>query len=130
MRVPLRALAVFVCLAFSSGTSAQEGHPMVGSWHGNWGLNAKERHDLTLIVEVSGQALDMGTPFDDFTALSHHGRCDLPAEVQRNRAILLGLMTAAGWDWNRSEWWHYQLFDPKRYPLLADAAAPRPLMAA
>ena len=79
---------------------------------------------------ASGSALDMGTPFDDFTALSHHGRCDLPAEVQRNRAVLLGLMTAAGWDWNRSEWWHYQLFDPKRYPLLADAAAPRPLMAA
>jgi D-alanyl-D-alanine dipeptidase len=86
--------------------------------------------DLTLIDAATGTALDMGTPFDDFTALSHHARTDLSAEAQRNRALLLGLMTAAGWDWNRSEWWHYQLFEPRRYPLLADAAAPRPLMAA
>jgi len=86
--------------------------------------------DLTLTDAASGQALDMGTPFDDFTALSHHARSDLPAEVQRNRAILLGLMTAAGWDWNRYEWWHYQLFETQRFPLLSDAAAPRRLMAA
>ncbi len=86
--------------------------------------------DMILIDAASGGALDMGTPFDDFTALSHHGRRDLPVEVQRNRALLLGIMTAAGWDWNRYEWWHYQLFEPKRYPLLADAAAPRRLMAA
>jgi D-alanyl-D-alanine dipeptidase len=86
--------------------------------------------DLTLIEAATGAALDMGTPFDDFTALSHHARDDLPAAVQRNRTTLLGLMTAAGWDWNRFEWWHYQLFEPRRYPLLADAAAPRRLMAA
>lgn len=85
--------------------------------------------DLTLIDAVSGEALDMGTPFDDFTAQSHHGRSDLPVAVQRNRLLLLGLMTAAGWDWIHSEWWHYQLFEPRRYPLLADAAAPLQLMA-
>lgn len=84
--------------------------------------------DLTLIEAATGTALDMGTPFDDFRPQAHHGRRDLPAAVQRNRAILLGVMTAAGWDWNRYEWWHYQLFDPLNYPLLCDAAAPRPLM--
>ncbi|MGD1878514.1 MAG: D-alanyl-D-alanine dipeptidase [Kiloniellaceae bacterium] len=84
--------------------------------------------DLTLIDAAGGAALDMGTPFDDFTALSHQGRRDLPAQVQRNRALLLGIMTAAGWDWIQSEWWHYQLFEPRRYPLLADAAAPHQLM--
>ncbi|MGF1594735.1 MAG: D-alanyl-D-alanine dipeptidase [Kiloniellaceae bacterium] len=98
--------------------------PRVGSNHSR-GVAV----DLTLVDAASGAALDMGTPFDDFTALSHHARSDLPAEVQRNRAILLGLMTAAGWDWNRFEWWHYQLFEPRRFPLLADAAAPRRLMA-
>ncbi|MCI0487925.1 MAG: hypothetical protein L0229_15140, partial [Blastocatellia bacterium] len=41
---------------------------------------------------------------------------------QRNRAILLGLMTAAGWDFYRNEWWHYQLFDARRYPLYSDSA--------
>jgi len=84
--------------------------------------------DLTLIEAGTGAALDMGTPFDDFTAESHHGRHDLPAKVQRNRALLLGIMTAAGWNWNRFEWWHYQLFDHASYPLLCDAAAPRALM--
>ena len=53
MRVPLRALSVVVCLAFAAATYAQEGHPMVGSWHGNWGMNAKDRHDLTLIVDYT-----------------------------------------------------------------------------
>jgi D-alanyl-D-alanine dipeptidase len=86
--------------------------------------------DMTLIEAAGGTALDMGTPFDDFTEQSHHGRLDLPAAVQRNRALLLGIMTAAGWDWNHFEWWHYQLFEPQRYPLLSDAAAPRRLMAA
>ncbi len=86
--------------------------------------------DMTLVDAASGEELDMGTPFDDFTAASHHARSDLPPAVQRNRALLLGLMTAAGWDWNRFEWWHYQLFEPQRFPLLADAAVPRPLMAA
>ena len=86
--------------------------------------------DLTLVTAEDGRELDMGTPFDDFRPVAHHGRHDLPAAVQKNRALLLGLMTAAGWDWNRYEWWHYQLFDPLRYPLLQDTAVPRPLMRA
>ncbi len=99
--------------------------PRVGSCHSR-GIAV----DMTLIDAASGEALDMGTPFDDFTEQSHHGRLDLPVAVQRNRALLLGIMTAAGWDWNCYEWWHYQLFEPQRYPLLTDAAAPCRLMAA
>ena len=40
----------------------------------------------------------------------------------------MGLMTAAGWDFYRNEWWHYQLFDARRYPLVSDADLPRPLV--
>ncbi|MCE2509467.1 MAG: D-alanyl-D-alanine dipeptidase [Alphaproteobacteria bacterium] len=76
--------------------------------------------DLTLL-DATGRALDMGTPFDAFTPLSHHGNGDVSLEAQRNRLFLLGLMTDAGWDFYRNEWWHYQLFDAKRYPLLHDA---------
>ena len=84
--------------------------------------------DLTLI-DASGAELDMGTPFDAFTPLSHHGALEISAAAQRNRAILLGLMTAAGWDFYRNEWWHYQLFDARnRYPVLGDDAAPQPMM--
>jgi len=79
--------------------------------------------DLTL-VDGHGSELPMGTPFDAFTPLSHHGRTDLPAAVQANRLLLLGLMTAAGWDFYRNEWWHYQLFDARnRFPVLSDSAA-------
>jgi D-alanyl-D-alanine dipeptidase len=37
-------------------------------------------------------------------------------------------MTAAGWDFYRNEWWHYQLFEARRYPLVSDADLPLPMM--
>lgn len=84
--------------------------------------------DLTL-VDVGGRPLDMGAGFDEFRPIAHHGRTDIPAEAQRNRLVLLGLMTAAGWDFYRNEWWHYQLFQARdRYPLLSDAEAGTALM--
>jgi D-alanyl-D-alanine dipeptidase len=80
--------------------------------------------DLTLVDAVTGTPLDMGTGFDDMRPESHHGSPDVSVEAQRNRLLLLGLMTAADWDFYRNEWWHYQLFKPRgRYPVLSDAAA-------
>ncbi len=83
--------------------------------------------DVTL-VDGDGRALEMGTGFDAFTPRSHHGTLDIAAEAQRNRTLLLGLMTAAGWDFYRNEWWHYQLFKARDYPLLSDRDLPRPMM--
>ncbi|PJF20486.1 MAG: D-alanyl-D-alanine dipeptidase, partial [Phototrophicales bacterium] len=68
--------------------------------------------DLTLIDE-QGNSLPMGTPFDDFTKQSHHGCHDLPKDVIANRLLLMGIMTDAGWDFYRNEWWHYQLFNAR-----------------
>jgi D-alanyl-D-alanine dipeptidase len=85
--------------------------------------------DLTLI-DAAGCELEMGTPFDDFTSASHHGSLAVSAAAQRNRALLLGLMTAAGWDFYRNEWWHYQLFNARSYPLISDSALAAGLMAA
>jgi D-alanyl-D-alanine dipeptidase len=82
--------------------------------------------DLTLVG--AGAELDMGTGFDAFTPRSHHGSREVSAEAQRNRHLLLGLMTASGWDFYRNEWWHYQLFRPRAYPLLGDDALPLPMM--
>ena len=84
--------------------------------------------DLTLI-EADGVALDMGTDFDAFTPTSHHGAMDISSEAQRNRAILMGIMTSAGWDFYRNEWWHYQMFNARRYPVFSDSVLPRPMMA-
>jgi D-alanyl-D-alanine dipeptidase len=78
--------------------------------------------DLTLVDAGSGEALDMGTAFDAFTPLSHHGNRGIPPEAQRNRHLLMGIMTTAGWDFYRNEWWHYQLFDARaRHPVLSDS---------
>ncbi|MEX0583267.1 MAG: D-alanyl-D-alanine dipeptidase [Sneathiella sp.] len=92
-------------------------HPSNGSPHSRGAAI-----DLTL-VDSTGQELDMGTEFDAMTTTSFHGALDISAEAQKNRSILLGLMTAAGWDFYQNEWWHYQLFKPRRYPTLSDKAA-------
>jgi zinc D-Ala-D-Ala dipeptidase len=82
--------------------------------------------DLTL-ADADGSPLDMGTGFDDFTNAAQHGATGVAPDAQRNRALLLGLMTAAGWDFYRREWWHYQLFDPRRHPLLSDSVLSEPM---
>lgn len=79
--------------------------------------------DLTLI-DADGRELEMGTPFDEFIPASHHGAADISAEAKKNRLLLLGIMTSAGWDFYRNEWWHYQLFNARaNYRLWSDAEA-------
>lgn len=85
--------------------------------------------DLTLLDAASGEELDMGTSFDDMRPLSWHGDTAVSVTAQRNRTVLLGLMTAAGFDYYRNEWWHYQLFKPRgRYPVLSDSVLAEPMM--
>lgn len=83
--------------------------------------------DLTL-CRLDFTPLPMGTPFDSFSPRSHHGRLDIDTESQRNRLLLMGIMTSAGWDFYRHEWWHYQLFQSRTYPLLGNADAPSPML--
>ena len=83
--------------------------------------------DLTLLG-ADGAPIDMGTDFDAFTPLSHHGNTGVPKEAQRNRLLLLGLMTHTGWDFYRNEWWHYQLFNSRDYPLISDAELDKPML--
>ena len=83
--------------------------------------------DLTLADRL-GQPLDLGTHFDDFTPLSHHGADGISPQAERNRHLLAGIMLAAGWQLYRYEWWHYQLMPCNHYPLLSDNALPSPMM--
>lgn len=86
--------------------------------------------DLTLI-DADGKELEMGTPFDDFTLQSHHGNTEISVNAQRNRHLLIGIMTTAGWDFYRNEWWHYQLFNARRdYQLYSDAESGTEMMPA
>ena len=98
-------------------------HPERGSPHSR-GVAV----DLTLI-DGAGNELDMGTGFDAFTRLSHHGNPDVSRAAEKNRLLLMGIMTTAGWDFYRNEWWHYQLFDSRTYPLFSDRDLPISMMA-
>lgn len=74
--------------------------------------------DLTLLDRADGTDLDMGTAFDEMVPQSGHDALDIAPEVVRNRALLLGIMAAAGWEHIASEWWHYQLPNHGALPLL------------
>ncbi len=84
--------------------------------------------DLTLADRETGQLLDMGTDFDCFETIAHHGVTDISRTALQNRTLLIGLMTSAGWDFYRNEWWHYQLFEPRSYPVWSDKDLPQPMM--
>ena len=43
---------LFILLAF-----AQEGHPLSGSWHGNWGLDQTKRIDITIVMDWDGKLI-------------------------------------------------------------------------
>jgi D-alanyl-D-alanine dipeptidase len=65
--------------------------------------------DLTLIDLQTGDELDMGSRFDYFGELSHHGADGLSDIQQANRMKLRSAMEAAGFSAYEKEWWHYRL---------------------
>lgn len=83
--------------------------------------------DLTLI-DAAGRELDMGTGFDAAVPASHHGSLEVSTDAQRNRFILMGIMMAAGWDNYMNEWWHYQMFSARDFPLVENSDLPQPMM--
>ncbi|WP_330926532.1 D-alanyl-D-alanine dipeptidase [Candidatus Sororendozoicomonas aggregata] len=73
--------------------------------------------DVTLL-DKHGNELPMGTGFDDFRPLAHHGNDQISDEAQKNRLLLAGIMAIAGFEPLDSEWWHYQLPNSQRFPIL------------
>jgi hypothetical protein len=47
---------IFALLLFTALLApAQEGHPLGGTWHGSWGPTAKDRRDVTLVLNWDGK---------------------------------------------------------------------------
>lgn len=86
--------------------------PHTGSGH-NRGIAV----DLTIVSLHTGQELDMGTGFDNFTDSAHHN-FPLPDSIAANRLLLKTTMEQFGFKALPSEWWHYALPDANRYPLM------------
>lgn len=88
-------------------------NPAKGSGH-NRGLAV----DLTIINLSSGEALPMGTDFDNFSDTAHHSFMHLPEEVLRNRHLLKTTMEQYGFKALETEWWHYSFPNTRQYDVL------------
>jgi len=45
---------LFSALAFAAAAFAQEGHPLSGTWTGDWGQGATSRNHITLVMNWDG----------------------------------------------------------------------------
>ena len=71
--------------------------------------------DLTLIDNASGRELEMGTPFDTFSAVAHTANAS--GEAAANRQKLKAAMEREGFVNYDQEWWHFSFTvpDPLRF---------------
>ncbi len=65
--------------------------------------------DLTLLDMRTGKELDMGSPFDFFSEISHPDSKMVSDEQYNNRMILRDLMMDSGFKPIETEWWHFTL---------------------
>lgn len=73
--------------------------------------------DLTL-VDSKGQEIEMPTPFDTFAERAWQFSMEPTPQQRANRMLLRGVMVQVGLEYIRTEWWHYQLPDADKYPIL------------
>ena len=71
--------------------------------------------DLTLLDMKTGKELDMGSPFDFFSEVSHPDYRGITDEQYNNRQFLADLMGSEGFEPINCEWWHFMLKD-EPYP--------------
>jgi hypothetical protein len=50
-----QSLPLSACLVFVVSAVAQEGHPLTGTWSGDWGPTPTERHHLTIVMNWDGK---------------------------------------------------------------------------
>jgi hypothetical protein len=57
MRLKLvRSLFLLAILLLTASAVAQEGHPLTGTWYGDFGPSAAQRNDLTVVLTWDGKA--------------------------------------------------------------------------
>ncbi len=71
--------------------------------------------DLTLLDMKTGKELDMGSPFDLFSEVSHPDYKGITAEQYENRMVLQHVMLRNGFQPIDCEWWHFSL-EHEPYP--------------
>lgn len=74
--------------------------------------------DLTLNDLVTGQQVEMPSPFDEFTRRAHRDYMAASPEALANRARLERYMEAEGFRGMSNEWWHFDFIGWERFPIL------------
>ena len=52
-----RLVILAACLAFTASVMAQEGHPLKGSWRGDWGPTATHRNHIVIVMDWDGKTI-------------------------------------------------------------------------
>ena len=55
--ITLGLVCLFACLTLVLPLIAQEGHPLSGSWTGDWGMNANQRNHVLIEMKWTGKEL-------------------------------------------------------------------------
>ena len=71
--------------------------------------------DLTLLDMQTGKEVDMGSPFDLFSEVSHPDYRGITDEQYENRMLLQAVMVRHGFRPLACEWWHFTL-EKEPYP--------------
>ena len=74
--------------------------------------------DLTIVDTDTGQEVDMGTGFDNFSDTAHHSFTGLFGTVRLARYVLKTVMEKHGFKALETEWWHYSLSNVAGFELL------------
>lgn len=76
--------------------------------------------DITL-TDMDGNELEMGSEYDEFSARSHTSYKYLPDSVINRRNLLHQIMKSFNFVPIRMEWWHFELFEARKYSILNDS---------
>ena len=70
------------------------------------------------LVDLMGNPLPMPSGFDDFTEKAHRDYGGARPEEAANAKLLEAVMAAHGFEAFPTEWWHYDLHNWQKYPVL------------
>ncbi len=73
------------------------------------------------IIDKNGKALDMGTEYDELSPKSNHNYPFFSDTILKNRLFLKELMQSNNFVAIRSEWWHYNFVNARKFKKVDDA---------
>src|SRR2546426_8919814 len=54
----LKGICLLLLLVGSVASFAQEGHPLVGTWYGDWGPTPTQRNQITVVMSWDGKNIN------------------------------------------------------------------------